>query len=66
MKQIQSDNSSSPRFEANLIRKREDELRHAQDIREHYERKLERTNNLYMELSAVLLQLEQRERDVLK
>ncbi|XP_058790760.1 mitogen-activated protein kinase kinase kinase 13 isoform X2 [Phymastichus coffea] len=66
MKQIQSDNSSSPRFEADLIRKREDELRHAQDIREHYERKLERTNNLYMELSAVLLQLEQRERDVLK
>ncbi|XP_032455007.1 mitogen-activated protein kinase kinase kinase 13 isoform X1 [Nasonia vitripennis] len=66
MKQIQSDNSSSPRFEADLIRRREDELRHAQDIREHYERKLERTNNLYMELSAVLLQLEQRERDVMK
>lgn len=66
MKQIQSDNSSSPRFEADLIRRREDELRHAQDIREHYERKLERTNNLYMELNAVLLQLEQRERDVMK
>ncbi|KAJ8687425.1 hypothetical protein QAD02_023219 [Eretmocerus hayati] len=66
MKQIQSNNSTSPRFEADLIRRREDELRHAQDIREHYERKLERTNNLYMELSAVLLQLEQRERDVMK
>ncbi|KAG7197645.1 hypothetical protein KM043_016469 [Ampulex compressa] len=66
MKQMQSNSCSSPRFEADLIRRREDELRHAQDIREHYERKLERTNNLYLELSAVLLQLEQRERDVIK
>ncbi|XP_015607063.1 mitogen-activated protein kinase kinase kinase 12 isoform X2 [Cephus cinctus] len=66
MKQMQTNSSSSPRFEADLIRRREDELRHAQDIREHYERKLERTNNLYLELSAVLLQLEQRERDVIK
>ncbi|XP_034946689.1 mitogen-activated protein kinase kinase kinase 13 [Chelonus insularis] len=59
-------NSKNTTFEEDLIRKRKDELRHAQDIREHYERKLERTNNLYMELSAVLLQLEQRERDVVK
>ncbi|XP_076225107.1 mitogen-activated protein kinase kinase kinase 13 wallenda isoform X5 [Nomia melanderi] len=66
MKQMQTNSCSSPRFEADLIRRREDELRHAQDIREHYERKLERTNNLYLELSAVLLQLEQRERDVIK
>lgn len=66
MMQMQSNNNSSPRFEADLIRRREDELRHAQDIREHYERKLERTNNLYLELSAVLLQLELRERDVIK
>ncbi|XP_015509482.1 mitogen-activated protein kinase kinase kinase 12 isoform X1 [Neodiprion virginianus] len=66
MKQMQTNSCSTPRFEADLIRRREDELRHAQDIREHYERKLERTNNLYLELSAVLLQLEQRERDVVK
>ncbi|XP_014487102.1 PREDICTED: mitogen-activated protein kinase kinase kinase 12 isoform X1 [Dinoponera quadriceps] len=66
MMQMQSNSNSSPRFEADLIRRREDELRHAQDIREHYERKLERTNNLYLELSAVLLQLELRERDVIK
>lgn len=66
MKQMQTSTSTTPRFEADLIRRREDELRHAQDIREHYERKLERTNNLYLELSAVLLQLEQRERDVIK
>lgn len=66
MKQMQTNSCSTPRFEADLIRRREDELRHAQDIREHYERKLERTNNLYLELNAVLLQLEQRERDVVK
>jgi hypothetical protein len=35
-----------------------------QDVRELYERKLERTNNLYLELSAVLLQVEQRENEL--
>lgn len=41
-------------------------FRHALDIREHYERKLERANNLYMELSAIMLQLEVREKDLMK
>ena len=41
-------------------------LRHALDIREHYERKLERANNLYMELSAIMLQLEVREKELMK
>ncbi|XP_024874348.1 mitogen-activated protein kinase kinase kinase 13 isoform X6 [Temnothorax curvispinosus] len=58
--------NTDPRFEAELIRRRKDELRHAQDVREHYERKLERTNNLYLELNSILLQLELRERDVIK
>ena len=40
--------------------------RHALDIREHYERKLERANNLYMELNAVMLQLELKEKELLK
>ena len=40
--------------------------RHALDIREHSERKLERANNLYMELSAIMLQLEMREKELLK
>lgn len=40
--------------------------RHAQDVREHYEKKLERANNLYMELTACMLQLEKRERELLK
>ena len=35
-------------------------------MRELYERKLERTNNLYLELSAVLLQVEQREQELSK
>lgn len=41
-------------------------FRHALDIREHYERKLERTNNLYMELNAVMLQLELKEKELQK
>lgn len=40
--------------------------RHALDIREHYERKLERANNLYMELNAIMLQLEIKEKELLK
>lgn len=40
--------------------------RHALDIREHYERKLERANNLYMELNAVMLQLELKEKELQK
>lgn len=55
-----------PQGEQELIRRRREELRHAQDIRLHYERKLERTNNLYMEFTACLLQLEQRERDIIR
>lgn len=64
MKKIQSNNPTSPSFEADLIRRRVDELKHAQDIREHYERRLEMTNNLYVELKAIL-QL-QRGKDVSK
>ena len=40
--------------------------RHAQDVREHYERKLERANNLYMDLTACMLQLEIREQELIK
>ncbi|CAL1680351.1 unnamed protein product [Lasius platythorax] len=58
--------NTNPRFENDLILRRKNELRQAQDVREHYERKLERTNNLYLELNAILLQLELRERDVIK
>ncbi|KAK0177597.1 hypothetical protein PV328_001634 [Microctonus aethiopoides] len=66
MKRMQTNSSTGSRFEADLIRRRKDELRHAQDVREHYERKLERTNNLFLELHAMMLQLEQRERVILE
>ncbi|XP_025195776.1 mitogen-activated protein kinase kinase kinase 13-A isoform X2 [Melanaphis sacchari] len=66
MLQMQTNGSHIPKFEEDLIKKRKNELKHAQDIREHYERKLERANNLYLELSAVLLQLEQRENDLIR
>lgn len=52
------------RIEADLIRKRKDELKHAQDIRCLFERKMERANHLYLELSTVMLQLEEREREI--
>lgn len=64
--QSMSHGPGGPHGEQELIRRRREELRHAQDIRLHYERKLERTNNLYMEFTACLLQLEQRERDIIR
>lgn len=52
------------KYEQDLVRKRQDEFKHAKDIRIIYERKLERTNNLYAELSACFLQLEEREKEL--
>ncbi|XP_032755893.1 mitogen-activated protein kinase kinase kinase 13 [Rattus rattus] len=63
---IKSEGTCIHRLDEELIRRRREELRHALDIREHYERKLERANNLYMELSAIMLQLEMREKELLK
>jgi len=40
--------------------------RHAQDVRQHYQHKLQRANNLYMELTACLLQLEKREQQLIR
>ncbi|KAI8431227.1 hypothetical protein MSG28_001264 [Choristoneura fumiferana] len=40
---------------------RRDELKHARDIRQVYEKQLARANELYMDACAVRLQLEQRE-----
>ncbi|XP_076351101.1 uncharacterized protein LOC143247252 [Tachypleus tridentatus] len=66
MNEIKQDGNHISHVEKDLVQRRRDELRHAQDIREHYERKLDRANNLYMELAACLLQLEQREKELLK
>ena len=61
---MRCEGSSIPLADEALVKKRKEELKHAQDVRELYERKLERTNNLYIELSAVLLQIEQREQEL--
>ncbi|XP_009468858.1 PREDICTED: mitogen-activated protein kinase kinase kinase 12 [Nipponia nippon] len=63
---IKSEGTCLHRLEEELISRRHEELRHALDIREHYERKLERANNLYMELSALMLQLELKEKELLR
>ncbi|MGH0128306.1 UNVERIFIED_CONTAM: hypothetical protein FKN15_001280 [Acipenser sinensis] len=63
---IKSEGTCIHRLDEELIRRRRDELRHALDIREHYEKKLERANNLYIELSAIMLQLEVREKELMK
>ncbi|TNN73147.1 Mitogen-activated protein kinase kinase kinase 12 [Liparis tanakae] len=61
---IKSEGTCIHRLDEELINRRREELRHALDIREHYERKLDRANNLYMELSAVMLQLELKEKEL--
>ncbi|KAG8129556.1 hypothetical protein E2320_016214, partial [Naja naja] len=64
--QIKSEGTCLHRLEEELIHRRREELRHALDIREHYERKLERANNLYMELNSLMLQLELKEKELLR
>ena len=45
-----------------LIKKRQEELRHAEDIKELYKKKLDKVNILFQELSAWKLQLEDKEK----
>ncbi len=49
-------------FQSWQVKRRKQELKHAQDVKELYERKLERVNDLFMELNAWKLQLEEAER----
>lgn len=65
MQHMKASGSHLKRVDADLIRKRKEELKHAQDIRCLFERKMERANNLYLELNTVMLQLEEREREIL-
>ncbi|KAK6972362.1 mitogen-activated protein kinase kinase kinase 13, partial [Biomphalaria glabrata] len=62
---MKAEGSNLLQLEEELIKRRKEELRHAQDVREHYESKLEHANNLYMELTACMLQLEKRERELI-
>ncbi|XP_018323033.1 mitogen-activated protein kinase kinase kinase 13 isoform X2 [Agrilus planipennis] len=52
--------------EEQLVKKRENELKHIRDIKELYDRKLERVNQMYLELSVVLLQLDQQKQECRK
>ncbi|XP_032812977.2 uncharacterized protein LOC116943840 isoform X1 [Petromyzon marinus] len=61
---IRTEGASIHRLDEELISRRRQELRHALDIREHYEQKLERANGLYAELSTLMLQLETREKEL--
>lgn len=54
------------KLDEELIRRRKEELRHAQDIRVHYEQKLERANSLYKELNECMQHLEAREKELLR
>ncbi|KAG8201444.1 hypothetical protein JTE90_024314 [Oedothorax gibbosus] len=66
VQKIKNDASYGLHAEGDLIKKRKEELKHAQDIRKHYEKKLERANNLYMEITTFLRQVEQREQELLQ
>ncbi len=60
---MKGEDSNLPLADHNLLlKRRKEELRHAQDIKELYERKLEKVNDLYLELHAMKIQLEERER----
>ncbi|KAL7055035.1 hypothetical protein AAHC03_024279 [Spirometra sp. Aus1] len=52
-KDLRPDEPKTGGVEFDLIRRRKQELQHAQDIRRHYEEKLLRVNKLYMELQAL-------------
>ena len=47
-----------------LLRKRKEELKHAEDIKKLYETKLQKVNDLYVELSRWKLQLEEMEKSL--
>ncbi|KFM69721.1 Mitogen-activated protein kinase kinase kinase 12, partial [Stegodyphus mimosarum] len=64
MEKMNDDSSCGLHVEEDLIKRRKEELKRAQDIREHYEKKLERANNLYMELANCRLQVEQKEQEL--
>ncbi|CAD5113274.1 DgyrCDS2454 [Dimorphilus gyrociliatus] len=53
-------------LEQELIRRRRAELKHAQDIRLHYERKFERVTNLHNELVILMNRLKSREIELAK
>ena len=62
-KKVKGEETSLPLADHDLlIKRRKQELKHAQDVKELYEKKLERVNDLFMELNRWKLQLEEEER----
>uniref|UniRef100_A0A1L8DKN5 Mitogen-activated protein kinase kinase kinase dlk-1 n=1 Tax=Nyssomyia neivai TaxID=330878 RepID=A0A1L8DKN5_9DIPT len=59
-----ANSTNAQKFEQDLIKKRQEELRHIKDIRLVYERKLEKTNRLFLEVNTFLQHLAYREREV--
>lgn len=64
MQKLTSNGMDIQKYEQELIKKRKDEWKHAQDIRMVYQRKLERTNTMYLQLSAIYVQLKQKEKEI--
>uniref|UniRef100_A0A182LRI5 Protein kinase domain-containing protein n=1 Tax=Anopheles culicifacies TaxID=139723 RepID=A0A182LRI5_9DIPT len=66
MQKITSNGMDIQKYEQDLIQKRKDEWKHAQDVRMTYERKLEKANMLWLQVSKLIAQLEQKEQEILK
>lgn len=64
MLQMTQNGTNIHKYEQELIMKRTAELKHAKDIRIAYENKLEKTNELFMELSEWMMCLQEREREI--
>lgn len=62
--QVKTMSTSSHRFEQDLIIRREEELRHAMDIRLALQKKLEKANQMLLEVNVIQYQLAERERVV--
>jgi len=63
---MKCEGSSIPLADEALVKKRNEELKHAQDVRDLYQNKLERTTNLYLELYQTKIRMETREKELIK
>ncbi|XP_032593006.1 mitogen-activated protein kinase kinase kinase 13 isoform X2 [Drosophila grimshawi] len=64
LKEITQNGTSLHKYEQDLIKRRTAEWRHAQDIRMVYEDKLQKTNQLFFELSECMTQLQEKEKEI--
>ena len=49
-----------------LVKKRKEEIQHLKDIRTHYQKKVEKINELYVEMKSMMMQLQKREQQIKK